>query len=183
MPQTDTRQLMRELREDHRNLIVVLDLLQDNIDLAEGAGNPDFDLIEDVMHYMTVYPDAVHHPKEDIVYAELASRRPDLADGLGDVPGDHRQIAELGIALRNDVGAIQAGAAVRREQFIADAGAFVTRLRNHIQWEEDDLFKRIDRMCDEESVAIDVSDFAHVKDPVFELKITAGFRRLVACID
>ena len=182
VPSPDTRQLMRELRQDHRNLAVVLDLLQQCIDTAAGGENADFELIADIMRYMTVYPDAVHHPKEDVVYAKLAAQRPDLADGLGDVPGDHRDIAQLGLALRNDVEAIVAGEAVRREQFIGDADAFVTRLRNHMQWEEDDLFRRIDRMCDEQTVAVDLTGFDGVSDPLFEARISSGFERLLSAI-
>lgn len=173
--------LMRELREDHTNMSIVLDLLQDCIDRTIAGENPDFELIDDVMHYMTIYPDAVHHPKEDIVYAELQAKRPDLADGLEDVPEDHRQIAELGSQLRHDVAAVVAGMAMLREKFIADAQAYVTRLRNHMQWEEDDLFKRIDTMLSDEGQDLAVGDY--IRDPVFELEIASGFARLRSAVE
>jgi hemerythrin-like domain-containing protein len=128
---------------------------------------------------MTVYPDAVHHPKEDVVYAELKKQRPDLADGLDDVPEDHQQIAVLGSKLRDDVEAIVAGAAVRRVQFIIDALKYVERLRTHMTWEETDLFTRVDTMIGEDPHAVDVDEFLHIKDPVFELEVEAGFRRLI----
>lgn len=176
-----TPHLMLELREDHVNMSIVLDLLQDCIDRAEAGENPDFELVDDVMHYMTIYPDAVHHPKEDVVYAELRSRRPDLASGIDDVPEDHRQIAVLGQMLRDDVAAVIAGTALLREKFIADAQAYVTRLRNHMQWEEDDLFKRIDAMLDEEGVVIDPG--VYVRDPVFELEVASAFARLRSAVE
>ena len=134
------------------------------------------------MRYMTVYPDAVHHPKEDIVYAQLRSKRPDLADGLDDVPGDHSDIATLGSALRDEVEAVNAGAAVRREKFIKDATGYVQRLRNHMSWEESDLFERIDEMIHADPQDFDVEAFEHIKDPVFELEIEAGFRRLLSSL-
>jgi len=177
--QSDARTLMKELREDHRNMMVILELLDDAVEEASAGRDPDFELMEEIMRYVTVYPDAVHHPKEDVVYRELRNRRPDLADGLDDVPGDHREIAELGSALRDDVEAINAGAAVRREKFIDDTSGYVNRLRNHIGWEERDLFKRIDRMLDEDAPGVDVSEFEHIRDPVFELEIESGFRRLL----
>jgi hemerythrin-like domain-containing protein len=178
--QSDARTLMKELREDHRNMAVVLDLLDDAVRLAASGGDPDFELVDEIMRYMTVYPDAVHHPKEDLVYKQLRDRRPDLADDLDDVPADHRDIAALGSALRDDVEAINAGAAVRRDKFIKDTSGYVNRLREHMGWEERDLFKRIDAMLDAEPHEIDVSEFEHIKDPVFELEIEAGFRRLLA---
>ncbi len=179
---SEARTMMKELREDHRNMSIVLSLLEDAVQQASMGDDPDFELVEEIMRYMTVYPDAVHHPKEDVVYGQLRSRRPDLADGLEDVPGDHRDIASLGSALRDDVEAIIAGAAVRRKKFIEDTSSYVERLRNHMSWEERDLFERIDKMLDADPQDFDVEAFEHIKDPVFELEIEAGFRRLLATL-
>ncbi len=170
---------MAELREDHRNMAIVLDLLERLVDEMEAGKDPDFELFDEIMRYMTVYPDAVHHPKEDVVYEQLREKRPDLSEGLDDVPGDHRDIARLGSLLRDEVEAINAGAAVLRDTMIEDTTAYIERLRGHMQWEEDDLFARIDKMLDAEPHQVDVSEWQHIKDPVFELEIEAGFRRLM----
>ena len=164
-------------------MALVLKVLERTVETAATGEDPDFELIDEIMRYMTVYPDAVHHPKEDIVYDELRKQRPDLADGLDDVPKDHTQIAQLGSKLRDDVEAIVAGAAVRREQFITDALMYVGRLRNHMNWEEEDLFSRVDTMIGEDPHAVDVGDFLHIKDPVFELEVEAGFRRLISSLE
>jgi hemerythrin-like domain-containing protein len=179
---TDTRVLLEELREDHRNMALVLDVLENTVEKVAIGNDPDFDLIDEVMRYMTVYPDAVHHPKEDVVYAELKAERPDLSDDLKDVPEDHKQIAALGTKLRDDVEAIVAGAAVRRERFIADALNYIGRLRRHMQWEEKDLFTRIDTMVGDGPNQVDVDEFLHIKDPVFELEVEAAFRRLISSL-
>ena len=52
-------------------------------------------------------------------------------------------------------------------------------LRRHMYWEEEALFPRIDTMLDAERHAVDVSEYEHIKDPVFELEVEAGFRRLL----
>lgn len=180
--QSEARTLMKELREDHRNMSIVLELLEVAVNEASSGKDPDFELIEEIMRYVTVYPDAVHHPKEDLMYAQLRKKRPDLADGLENVPADHDEIAALGSALRDDVEAINAGAAVRRNKLIEDASGYVDRLRSHMAWEERDLFKRIDTMLDEDPQEFDVGKFEHIKDPVFELQVEAGFRRLLSSL-
>ena len=179
---TDSRALMKELREDHRNMSVILDLLNELVEQASAGEDPDFELFSEIMHYMTVYPDAVHHPKEDVIYERLRKQRPDLAEGLEDVPGDHHDIAELGSALRDDVEAINAGAAVRREKLVSDSIQYVDRLRAHMAWEERDLFKRIDSMLDDEPQQVDVSNYAHIRDPVFDLEVEDGFKRLMSSL-
>jgi hemerythrin-like domain-containing protein len=80
------------------------------------------------------------------------------------------------------VEAINAGAAVRREKLIEDTTNYARRLRQHMAWEEYDLFERVDSMLDAEPLDFDVSEFEHIKDPVFELEIEAGFRRLLASL-
>lgn len=179
---TDARELMTELREDHRNMAIVLDLMDRLVEEMEAGKDPDFELFDEIMRYMTVYPDAVHHPKEDIVYERLRSERADLADNLDHVPDDHNDIAHLGSLLRDEIEAVNAGAAVRRDKMIEDTSAYILRLRNHMRWEEEDLFLRVDKMLDDEPHKVDVSDIEHIKDPVFELEIEAGFRRLLASL-
>jgi hemerythrin-like domain-containing protein len=179
---SDTRRLLEELREDHRNMALVLNILDTIAGSAKAGKDPDFELVDEIMRYMTVYPDAVHHPKEDVVYSELKKSRPDLAIDLDDVPADHREIAVLGSNLRDDVEAIIAGAAVRRENFVKDTTEYVQHLRDHMQWEEEDLFKRVDEMIADEGQSIDVAKYQHIKDPVFELEIESVFGRLTASL-
>ena len=177
--EANAQELMTELRLDHRNMAAVLDVLQSIVEEMEANKDPDFELFDEIMRYMTVYPDAVHHPKEDVIYGELRARRPDLAEDLSHVPDDHREIARLSCLLRDEVEAINAGAAVRRQKMIEDTAAYVQCLRDHMSWEETDLFRRIDLMLDAEPYKVDISEYEHIKDPVFELEIEAGFRRLI----
>ncbi len=174
--------ILSELREDHRNMAIILNLLEETAVSAEAGEDPDFMLIEEIMRYMMVYADAVHHPKEDLIYAELRTHRPDLADGLDDVPEEHWLIAALGTRLRSDVDAIIAGAAVRREQLVVDIDQYVRRLREHMHWEEDDLFPRVDKMIAEDAHGFNVSDTLRIKDPVFEQQIEFAFRRVMASL-
>jgi hemerythrin-like domain-containing protein len=84
--------------------------------------------------------------------------------------------------LRSEVEAVNAGAAVRRQKMIDDTSAYITRLRNHMRWEEEDLFSRIDLMLNAEPYTVDLSAIEQIKDPVFELEVEAGFRRLLKSI-
>jgi hemerythrin-like domain-containing protein len=179
----DARILMGELRLDHRNMAIVLDLLDEIVADMEAGKDPDCELFEEIMRYMTVYPDAVHHPKEDVMYEKLRSKRPDLAEDLDHVPEEHRELARLGALLRNEIEAINAGSAVvRRGKLIEDTAAYSRFLRKHMAWEEEDLFSRIDLMLNAEPYKVDLSPIEISKDPVFELEVEAGFRRLLASL-
>ncbi len=79
---TDVEQLMSGLRTDHRNMALLLDLLDLETERLAASGEPDYDLVRDIMLYMTEYPDVVHHPTEDFIYRHLKSLRPDIDDDL-----------------------------------------------------------------------------------------------------
>ena len=170
--------ILAELRSDHRNMAVLLRLMEHEIRQVEDDGAPDFELLHDIMQYMTVYADAIHHPREDLVYAEMRARGSGFADGLDGVEPDHQEIAALSNKLRNDFDAVISGTAVQREQVIRDAGAYIRRLHDHMQWEESDLFKRADRLCAEDgSVSVDVSQLS-ASDPVFGDEAVSPFVKL-----
>ncbi len=174
--------ILSDLHEDHRNMSVMLDLLARQTDNIRDGGKPDFELIHDIMRYMTVYSDAVHHPKEDILYGVMKKERPELAAGLEQVEPEHEEIGRLGMQLRNDVEAIASGAAVTRDRLIADASEYVDRLRKHIDWEEGDLFKRAEKLVRDESLMfVDISHLDKL-DPVFGPEREHSFANLLAVI-
>ena len=74
-------QVLDELRADHRNLTILLDMLDREIARLKSVEDPDYELLHDIMMYMTGYPDAVHHKKEDWVYAKMAAIRPEVDGG------------------------------------------------------------------------------------------------------
>jgi hemerythrin-like domain-containing protein len=159
--------VLSDLREDHRNMAVMLDLLEREIERVRHGEKPDYELIHDIMRYMTVYSDAVHHPKEDILYAAMRDEKPELAGGLEKVEPEHEELAELSEALRNDVEAIASGAAVTRNTLVSDATDYIGRLREHMNWEDGDLFKRADSLvATEKAMFLDISHLDGL-DPVF----------------
>lgn len=171
--------LLRDLREDHRNMSIMLDLLSQQIDHVRDGERPDYELIHDIMRYMTIYSDAVHHPKEDVLYSAMRAEKPELAEGLERVGPEHRNIAETGEALRHDVEAVASGAAVTRECLIRDATEYVHTLRKHIAWEEEDLFRRAsDLTREEKEMFIDISNFDQL-DPVFGPQREHSFENLL----
>ncbi len=67
----DVASILGELRRDHKNMTRLLSVLERESNRIQTEQDADIELMQDVMHYMTVYPDAVHHLKEDRIYAEL----------------------------------------------------------------------------------------------------------------
>ncbi len=179
----DLKCILEELRQDHRNIAMMLDLLERETSRFYDGGEPDYELLHDIMQYMTVYPDTVHHPKEDRIYAELKAVRPDLSVGFARITVDHRSIAEQGIMLRDEFASIDSGTMVRRKTIVGDALRYVNMLRSHMQWEELDLFHRIEEMIAEGHTIFDEANSAQIADPVFGAEVEQQFGRLVQSIE
>lgn len=174
----DVAKILGELRQDHKNMTRLLNFLEHESNRIYSGGNPDIELMLDVMHYMTIYPDAVHHPKEDRIYAELKKFRPELSSGFSRITLDHRRIAEESMKLRNDFALIEAGAMVKRNAVVADTLRYVNTLRSHMQWEELDLFHRVDEMIKSGHRVLDTDELPTMPDPVFGADVERRFSRL-----
>lgn len=171
-------EIVRELREDHNNMRVLLDLLEQEANVLFAGDDPDYELLHNILHYMTTYPDAVHHPKEDLLYEEIRTVRPDLSQGFQRISMDHRNLADAGRVVRDKLAAISAGGIVDRKIVVADALRYVDTLRSHMQWEELDLFRRCLKMAREGHEFLSADEFADSEDPLFGETVKADFEGL-----
>lgn len=174
--------VLAELRQDHKNMGMMLNLLEREASRLYDGDDPDFNLLHDIMHYMTVYPDAVHHPKEDRIYAELKAVRPDLSSGFRRITVEHRQIAEQGIKLRDAIAMAHSDQFVRRKTIVTDALRYVNTLRGHMQWEELDLFRRVEKMVSDGHDLVETATYLRGNDPVFGSQVGQQFENLVKSI-
>jgi len=174
--------ILAELRQDHRNMARLLNLLERQTETIFEGADSELELMVDVMRYMTAYPDAVHHPKEDKLYAELRAARPDLAKGMSRVSDEHHMIGEQGLLLSEKLEEAAAGNPVQRKELVADSLRYVGSLRAHMRWEESDLFRRLDRMVKEGHDVIQVSTMVDHRDPLFGATIEARFQTLYNAI-
>ena len=164
-----------ELRTDHRNMVLLLDLLETELDKFTASGDADYDLLGSVMTYMAEYPDAVHHPREDRLYRHLKSLHPDLDASLERVETDHLDLEQAGATLRNEIEAVAAGETVDRATLIQGLRDYARNLRTHMYWEEQTLFALADDL--DEDHEVELEEWA--KDPLFGTRAEKRFRRLL----
>jgi hemerythrin-like domain-containing protein len=179
---SDVEQLMSGLRSDHRDMALLLDLLDAEIDRLAESGKPDYDLVWDIMLYMTEYPDVVHHPKEDIVYRHLKSLRPEIHTDLERVETDHQSIEESGLKLRNSIEAISIGANLNRDELIENFHHYSEQLREHMYWEETKLFSLADELKHFGDWSEIVLMNNEIGDPLFGSRVERKYGGLLARI-
>ena len=170
--------VMDRLHADHRNMSRLLDILDRQLDIVERAGNAQFEIMRDVMQYLTRYSDKVHHPMEDLLYARLADRSPRARQDLSVVPEEHERIGNESAALLETVSMIADGGMTLRTEILAAGRRYVADLRRHIALEEEHLFPLVEKTLDSDDLSEVNRILEEQKDPVFGDVVEADFQSL-----
>lgn len=170
------------LERDHANIAKLLELLESEILAIEVGKTPDYPLMQDIMRYMTQYPDRFHHPKEELIFAQLLKREPGTRADVEEMLEEHSSIKLDGQKFDSLLCASAVDSVDVREQLGTIGFAYIHSMREHILKEERKLFalakviftRKEWQAIDEEADAID--------DPLFGTLIADKFQRLYRLI-
>lgn len=141
--------LAQRLRNDHRHLMQVLDVLEARLDALARADEVDFDLMRDAMTYITEFPNRLHHPVEDVLFEQLATAEPAAAAGCREQIAEHERLFHDSAAFYRLIEAIEVDdATVPRAQLVTTGREFVAAQRAHLQREETELLPLAERRLD-----------------------------------
>jgi hemerythrin-like domain-containing protein len=152
---------------DHVNFAWLLTLLERQLALFHDDGSPDYDLMLDIMYYMTHYSDVVHHPKEDLVFAMVKERDKGAAHKVDDLARQHARLKAAGDSLVEALDGIVAGTIASRAQVEGMARDYVTQLRSHMRTEEREILPLAARLLNHDDWSAVDAAIAHIADPLF----------------
>ena len=174
---------LRQLSKEHADLSKLLDLLDRELAVFATGERPDYDLVDAVIAYCLDYPDAVHHPKEDLIYGILKSRDAELARLVGDLEAEHRQIGAMTRELAEAMRQVLAEELVDRQSVHDLTQKFVHAYRHHIALEEGRVFPAAEKVLSQQDWAEIDARLEHRDDPLFGDAVIDRFRALRANID
>ncbi|UCH75368.1 MAG: hemerythrin domain-containing protein [Rhodospirillales bacterium] len=174
---------LQRLNREHADFSKLLDLLDRELAVFASGERPDYDLIGAVIDYCLEYPDAVHHPKEDLIYGRLKSRDAELAKVVGDLEEEHRQIGAMTRELAEAMRHVLAEELVDRHAVHELTRRFVQRYRHHIALEEGRVFPAAEKVLSADDWAAIDARLEHRDDPLFGDAVVDRFRALRANIE
>ena len=165
------------LDRDHANIAKILELLESEILAIEVGKTPDYPLMQDIMRYMTQYPDRFHHPKEDLIFAQLVKREPGARDDVEDMLNEHISIGLAGkefdrLLRKSNVDSVEV-----REQLGTAGFAYIRALREHMLKEERKLFALAKVIFTKEDWQIIDAEVDAIDDPSFGAMIADDYQR------
>lgn len=141
--------IITDLIEDHKRFRFLLTHYEAQLDALRSGGEPRYRLLRDLAQYFSLFPDEVHHKKEDIIYDFLASTEDHLSSSpsqgnerLHDIRNDHDVISADAATFREGIVQVLAGEQLPRDELSLYGSKYILTLRRHMQHEEESFFPR-----------------------------------------
>jgi hemerythrin-like domain-containing protein len=169
---------LSELHHDHINLNRLLEMLDHKVERLRAGSRPDFSLMADVVSYVGRYADQHHHPREDVMYEHFRGRDSELDKGFDQCEAEHAKLKQLSHDLAESIDAILHDAVMPMDTFTDQLQTFVTTERQHLDFEEQELFPGICKLAVEQDWKQLESEVPQPADPLFGEKQAAEYRDL-----
>jgi hemerythrin-like domain-containing protein len=152
---------------EHVNFARLLNLLEDQLSLFHGGSQPDYELVLNIMFYMTHYSDVLHHPKEDLVFAKIREREERVARTVEDLARQHERLKHIGESLVRQLEDVLNGTFASRAEIEATARDYVGTLRGHIRIEESEILPLAAKHLTARDWNAIHDKIGHIEDPLF----------------
>jgi len=178
MGMVDMPRILKILQKDHQHHDLLLSILEKQVKDAHLTGEPDYDVVSEIVDYFLTYPVEFHHARENLIYEKILARDPAAAEEIGQIEEEHEACEAYIKAFAGALASILGTGIVTRKQFANAALEFIESQRRHIRMEESMFFPTALRVLtaeDWKSLDDQLSDPA---DPVFGGEREARFAAL-----
>lgn len=170
---------------EHLNFARLLRLLEEQVACFAQGGEPDYQLMLDIVYYLRHFPDLHHHRYENEVFRRVAEREPGMRPLVSQLLQEHRVIAASGARLYSLIEAAVAGAVLARDDLEAAAATFLAYYRAHLATEEAHMVPRVAGLLSADDWAAVAAAVVHKAkgDPLFGAEAEERFRSLRMAIE
>jgi len=152
---------------EHVNFSRLLNLLDNQLSVFHGGKAPDYELMLNIMFYMTRYSDVLHHPKEDLVFAKIKERDQRVAGTVDELATQHARLHQCGQELVRQLDEILNDTISSRESVEAIARDYVGTLRDHMRIEEAKILPLAATLLSASDWEAIHAAIEHFEDPLF----------------
>ena len=171
-------QVIDQLARDHRNMRLLLDIIEAEMERYGEGRSPDFELLQMTARYILDYPDLIHHPKEDMVFARLIERDPGAREAMSDLIADHRRLAEVTRRFAATIDDAARDVELPRVWLATLVQEFLHANRTHMQAEERHFLPRAMAHLTESDWSEIDERISGRADPLFGEQRTSAYLRL-----
>ena len=175
---------IRKLRDEHRSISSLLHGLKELARTAlDPSVRPDFSVFRAMIHYIDMFPERLHHPKEDVhLFPRLLKRAPAAATPVvGELRAEHVTGAALVRDLERKLVALEMNWPQGADQFAEAISEYADFHWDHMRKEEQVLLPLAEAVLTDDDWKAIGHAFAGNEDPVADLR-EKDFERLFSRI-
>jgi hemerythrin-like domain-containing protein len=171
--------IVATLQAEHRYMATVIEQLDKQLTALEQEELVDSHILYEVMHYMTQFPDAFHHPREDLVYQRAGELDASICDSVDTLQRDHAYLAKVGNQTLDAIELWRSGAAGSRN-VLQSGRDYISSLYRHMSAEEKLIFPQIEQLLSAEDWhELEQEELlTPVADPVFGPSVGREYRNI-----
>lgn len=170
--------IIQTLYSEHQYFASLLDALEAEAEKLQRGKIPDYQLLLDIVDYLTRYPDQYHHPREDMLFNGMVKRAPNFQRKLDRLLREHETLHHYNSQLFNQLSEIVGGAAANQGELRESILRYIAGYRSHITYESKEIFPQARGTL----TAADLKKLAqktqHLNDPLFGSTVQEQYRRL-----
>jgi len=159
--------IIERLSREHRNVEVLLVVLERELEIFDRGGRPDYEVIRAVISYFETYTELYHHPQENLVLAKLEIRDPAAAKKLGSLALEHQKGGERLRRVAQTIDNVLADREILRESVDNIIRDFIEQERRHIIMEDRDFFPAALKALEPQDWTEIASALTGRQDPLF----------------
>jgi len=184
LPASDADAPLTILRDEHRSLAAVIHGLEYIAREARETGTaPSFEVLRAIVRYIRAFPEALHHPKEELyVFRKLRARTGEFDDTLDELERQHTEGAGLVDDLEASIAQYEAEGADALPAFAGAVERFATAQMEHMSLEAKVILPAVRRHLTAEDWAEMAAAFGQNGDPRLSADADEQFRELFARI-
>jgi len=176
-------ELIDRLCADHKNITIVLDFINDEIDKFGFTVAPSTELLSDSLRYLVEYADNVHHPQEEIVFYQVSIHASQLGDIVGTLTAEHDQIYQDGSELFDWINGVENRQRDITAQQLRFGRDYVFLQTRHMQLEESTVFPIARELFSAQEWESIQSSYLMQSDPLFGDHVEPEYQTLRSQLD
>ncbi len=170
--------ILATLHSEHRYIHSLLDTLEGQADKLTPGRIPDYQLLLDVVDYLTHYPDRYHHPREDLLFGGLLKKDSAFGKHVKRLEREHRVLRTYNDQLFRELRGITAGRQVEQQRLQRSLLRYVKGYREHMEFESREIFSRASGSLSKPDLQKLSARTRYIDDPIFGDGVQKRFRRL-----
>lgn len=174
-----SHRILEQLQSQHQQLSLFLYSFRQQIQtLSDPFINTDIFLILEMLDFINLFPEQLHHPVEDILFKHLLTKDIDEKKFILNILDQHNSLEARTGQIREEFTALDSKAASTLDRLAEDTLEYIDDQMEHLFYEEEELFPLIEDNFDE-------NDWLHIEQSLesFEQESEInGFRAAAAAL-